>query len=35
MLNEQNSLLNERLTLVSTIFLPLTVSTEFFGRNFG
>jgi magnesium transporter len=27
--------INERLTLVTILFLPLTVSTGFFGMNFG
>ena len=35
LMTEQNALVNERLTLVSTFFLPLTVSTGFFGMNFG
>jgi hypothetical protein len=35
LLNEQSALVNERLTLVATIFLPLSVSTSFFGMNFG
>ena len=34
-LSQQNALVNERLTLVATIFLPLTLSTSFFGMNFG
>jgi hypothetical protein len=34
-LSQQSALVNERLTLVATIFLPLTLSTSFFGMNFG
>jgi Mg2+ and Co2+ transporter CorA len=34
-LDEQSALVNERLTLVATIFLPLTLGTSFFGMNFG
>jgi Mg2+ and Co2+ transporter CorA len=34
-LNQQSALVNERLTLVATVFFPLTVSTSFFGMNFG
>jgi Mg2+ and Co2+ transporter CorA len=34
-LSEQNAMSSQRLTLVSTVFLPLTVSTGFFGMNFG
>ncbi|HEX6713452.1 MAG TPA: CorA family divalent cation transporter [Thermoleophilaceae bacterium] len=34
-LSEQSALVSERLTLVATIFLPLTVGTAFFGMNFG
>jgi Mg2+ and Co2+ transporter CorA len=34
-LDQQSALVNERLTLVATVFLPLTVSTSFFGMNFG
>ena len=34
-LAEQNALASQRLTLVSTVFLPLTVTTGFFGMNFG
>ena len=34
-LAEQSAVVMERLTLVATIFLPLTVSTAFFGMNFG
>ena len=34
-LAQQSALVNERLTLVATIFLPLTLSTSFFGMNFG
>jgi Mg2+ and Co2+ transporter CorA len=34
-LSQQSALVNERLTLVATIFLPLSVSTSFFGMNFG
>lgn len=33
-LNEQDTLVSERLTLVATIFLPLTLATGFFGMNF-
>ncbi|MGO1561039.1 hypothetical protein CZ771_12970 [Actinomycetales bacterium JB111] len=33
-LNEQDSVVSERLTLVATIFLPLTLVTGFFGMNF-
>jgi Mg2+ and Co2+ transporter CorA len=33
-LNEESALVNERLTLVSTLFLPATVTTGFFGMNF-
>lgn len=33
-LNEQDSVVSERLTLVATIFLPLTLATGFFGMNF-
>lgn len=35
LLNEQDTIVNERLTLVATIFLPLTLATGFFGMNFG
>jgi hypothetical protein len=35
LLAEQDVLASQRLTLVSTIFLPLTVTTGFFGMNFG
>jgi hypothetical protein len=34
-LNEESAMVNERLTLVSTLFLPATVTTGFFGMNFG
>lgn len=34
LLSEQSSMVNERLTLVSTLFLPLTAATGFFGMNF-
>jgi Mg2+ and Co2+ transporter CorA len=34
-LDQQSALVNERLTLVATVFLPLSVSTSFFGMNFG
>ncbi len=34
-LAEQGAIVNERLTLVATIFLPLTLATGFFGMNFG
>jgi Mg2+ and Co2+ transporter CorA len=34
-LNRQATLINERLTLVTVIFLPLTVISSFFGMNFG
>jgi len=34
LLTQQSSVLMERLTLVSTIFLPLTLGTGFFGMNF-
>jgi hypothetical protein len=34
-LAQQSAVVTERLTLVSTIFLPLTVATGFFGMNFG
>jgi Mg2+ and Co2+ transporter CorA len=34
LLAEQSSVVFERLTLVSTIFLPLTLATGFFGMNF-
>jgi Mg2+ and Co2+ transporter CorA len=34
-LSEQDVLASQRLTLVSTVFLPLTVTTGFFGMNFG
>ena len=34
-LSQQSALVSERLTLVATIFLPLTVGTAFFGMNFG
>ena len=33
-LNEQDTVVSERLTLVATIFLPLTLTTGFFGMNF-
>jgi Mg2+ and Co2+ transporter CorA len=33
-LDQQSALVNERLTLVATIFLPLTLGTSFFGMNF-
>lgn len=35
LLDEQSTVVNERLTLVATIFLPLTLATGFFGMNFG
>jgi hypothetical protein len=35
LLAEQGAVVNERLTLVATIFLPLTLATGFFGMNFG
>ncbi|MFC0673676.1 CorA family divalent cation transporter [Brachybacterium hainanense] len=34
-LAEQDTIVSERLTLVATIFLPLTLATGFFGMNFG
>ena len=34
LLDEQSTVVNERLTLVATIFLPLTLTTGFFGMNF-
>jgi hypothetical protein len=34
LLAEQDTLATQRLTLVSTVFLPLTVTTGFFGMNF-
>jgi Mg2+ and Co2+ transporter CorA len=34
-LTQQSMIASERLTLVATIFLPLTVITAFFGMNFG
>ena len=34
-LNRKSTLINERLTLVAVVFFPLTVSTGFFGMNFG
>ena len=34
LLAEQGTVVNERLTLVATIFLPLTLATGFFGMNF-
>lgn len=34
LLNEQDTVVSERLTLVATIFLPLTLATGFFGMNF-
>lgn len=34
LLGEQDTQVSERLTLVATIFLPLTLSTGFFGMNF-
>jgi len=34
-LTRQATLINERLTLVTVIFLPLTVVSSFFGMNFG
>ena len=34
-LSEESAIVNERLTLVSTLFLPATVTTGFFGMNFG
>jgi hypothetical protein len=34
-LAQQDALAGQRLTLVSTVFLPLTVTTGFFGMNFG
>jgi Mg2+ and Co2+ transporter CorA len=33
-LNRQATMISERLTLLATIFFPLTVSTGFFGMNF-
>jgi magnesium transporter len=33
-LAEQDTVVSERLTLVATIFLPLTLTTGFFGMNF-
>jgi magnesium transporter len=33
-LSRQSAVINERLTLVTVIFLPLTVSSGFFGMNF-
>jgi Mg2+ and Co2+ transporter CorA len=33
-LNEESAIVNERLTLVSTVFLPASVATGFFGMNF-
>lgn len=35
LLGEQNTVVSERLTLVATIFMPLTLATGFFGMNFG
>ncbi|ATG55779.1 hypothetical protein CFK41_14090 [Brachybacterium ginsengisoli] len=35
LLGEQDTLVSERLTLVATIFMPLTLATGFFGMNFG
>ena len=35
LLAEQGAVVNERLTLVATLFLPLTLATGFFGMNFG
>jgi Mg2+ and Co2+ transporter CorA len=34
-LSRQATIINERLTLVAVVFFPLTVSTGFFGMNFG
>lgn len=34
LLQEQDTVVSERLTLVATIFLPLTLATGFFGMNF-
>ena len=34
-LNRKSTLINERLTLLAAVFFPLTVSTGFFGMNFG
>jgi Mg2+ and Co2+ transporter CorA len=34
-LTRQATVISERLTLVAVIWLPLTVSTSFFGMNFG
>ncbi len=34
-LSQQSSLITEQLTLVNTIFLPLTLGAAFFGMNFG
>ncbi|WP_341855577.1 CorA family divalent cation transporter [Brachybacterium sp. GPGPB12] len=34
LLAEQGAVVNERLTLVATIFMPLTLATGFFGMNF-
>lgn len=34
-LSRQSAVISERLTLVTVIFLPLTVSSGFFGMNFG
>jgi Mg2+ and Co2+ transporter CorA len=34
-LNHQATIISERLTLLATVFFPLTVSTGFFGMNFG
>ena len=33
-LDEQATVVSERLTVVATIFLPLTLATGFFGMNF-
>ncbi|MGH9252153.1 MAG: CorA family divalent cation transporter [Acidimicrobiales bacterium] len=34
-LSRQSTVISERLTLVAVVWLPLTVSTSFFGMNFG
>ncbi|WP_068402588.1 CorA family divalent cation transporter [Kribbia dieselivorans] len=35
LMNQQATVVSERLTLVATVFMPLTLATGFFGMNFG